>query len=238
MSYWSKTFLRNPLYLKSGKIAGDFRLEQVKTGSKSGMILVFVLTVMILISLMGVMVMVLTSSEVAMAGHQRRGQEAFYATDSALDLSNLLGRIVLHPVLGHPQDLLTAGAGPKPQNPLTVEINHQRFSLENLISESEPFNYLQRYLDSSLSSGSGAKKPHVVFKIGKQIVAAASFSLDYSANSDGFSLSAGDRYDLTGGFNRPVDVTVTVTGTSVTSLGSLGPSVPRSVITTIRRDHL
>jgi hypothetical protein len=90
------------------------------------MILVFVLMIMILISLIGVTLMVLTSSEVAVAGHHRRGQEAFYSTDSALDLSNLLGRVVLHPVLGHPRDLLAAGAGPKPQNPrpwrLTISV--------------------------------------------------------------------------------------------------------------------
>jgi hypothetical protein len=200
------------------------------------MILVFVIVIMLLISLMGVIIMVLTRAEISISGHYRLSQEAFNSTDSSAKLTILLGRVLIHPVLGNPRDFVAENSGQKPQYPMTVEINSSRFSLDKLIAESNPYGYQKRYLESSLIKGSTAQKPHLTFKVGDKVVATASISLDTEISPRGFSLAGADRYDPVGGANVPVDLIMTVTGTTPLDPNAKDPHAPRSILTTITRE--
>jgi hypothetical protein len=200
------------------------------------MILVFVIVISLLIGLMGAVIMASMKAELAVTGHYRRSQEAFNSTDSSARLATLMGRFILHPKLGNPQDLVSQAGGNSPARPLSMEINHKRFNLESLIEESEPFEFGKRYLESSMIKNSAAEKPHLAFKVGGKVVATASVSLDSSIVPVGYSLSAADRYDPVGGGNVPVDLLLTVTGTAPAGLDPDDVNSPRSVIACITRE--
>jgi hypothetical protein len=200
------------------------------------MILVFVIVISLLIGLMGAVIIASMKAELAVSGNYRRSQEAFNATDSSVKLAALLGRFLLHPQLGSPQDLVSLAAGAGPTRPLALEINHKRFNLETLIDESEPFEFGKRYLESSMIKNSSAEKPHLTFKANGKVVAKAAISLDASAVPVGYSLAAADRYDPVGGGNVPVDLILTVTGTVSSGLDPGDFNSPRSVITCITRE--
>ncbi|MDR1870632.1 MAG: hypothetical protein LBS60_01685 [Deltaproteobacteria bacterium] len=201
------------------------------------MILIFVIMVTLLIGLMGVAIIVVTKAEVSISGNYRQSEEAFSSTESAVAIGVLLSRVALHPVLGRPQDLLTAASGGQPKYPLTVEINEERLNLESLVREAAPYAYAKRYLESAFGTKTAAKKPHLLFKVGQRVVAMASISLDDTVSLTGYSLGASDRYDPSGGENVPVDIVLTVTGTSTQAFELDDLNAPRSIITSITRDY-
>ncbi|MDR0550225.1 MAG: hypothetical protein LBI10_12585 [Deltaproteobacteria bacterium] len=207
-----------------------------KFTNRLGMVLVFVIVVTLLIGLMGAIIIVLTRSEVSISSHYRRSLDAFNTTDSAVNLGALFGRVVLRPILGNPQDLLVTSGGPKPKSPITMEINHKRFNLETLVDEERPYEFGQRYNESANHSYLGPVKPHLTFKINGQIVATASVSLDTSVSNVGYSLGGGDRYDPIDGGSLPVDLVLTVTGTTVRPSGQSDINAPRSIITIFTRE--
>jgi hypothetical protein len=202
------------------------------------MILVFVILTMLIISLMGLILLAAVRAETETAGSRRLTQDSFLQADSAARLAALLSRTVLHPEQGNPQDLLTASAGKAPASPLTVEVNSQRFNLEKLIEESNPFDFEQMVLDSAQTPGSKAKKPHLVFKAGPETAASASVCLDYSNSGagQGHSLNGSGLYDQSGGGSLPIDILIAVTGGPAAGPGSAGQSQPRSIISVIIRD--
>jgi hypothetical protein len=216
----------------------DINKDRVnRKGEKDGMILIFVIVIIALIGMMTVIIFTLTKSDLSGASQYPRSQEAFNSTDSSIKIGALLAKSLLHPVLGNPKDLINpAISGPK--NPLTVEVNHERFNLEQLVEDEEPYEYAKRYVESSLiDKNAGGKKPHLTFKVNGEIVATASVSLDRSISLYGYSLSGADRYDSAGGGNLPVDLIITVTGTT-SNLGATKDefNAPRTVITAISRD--
>jgi hypothetical protein len=203
--------------------------------ARPGLILVFVIIVMMLTSLMGLIIMVNTRSEVSTSGHHRRGLEAFNFAESAAKMSNLFARILLHPFLNTPANVLSDSGNPA--YPITVEFNSTRFTMENLFEESEPFLYSKRYLETGVTKSPTALPPHIVFKSGDEVVATAVINLDSTTTiSAGYSLNAIDLYDKSGGPNVPVDMVVTVRGNT----GQLNEDsvAPQSLITTIMREFL
>ncbi|MDR1608160.1 MAG: type II secretion system GspH family protein [Deltaproteobacteria bacterium] len=206
-------------------------------GQRPGMIMVFVIVVMMITSLMGLVIMVNTKAEVTTSGRQRQSMEAFNAADSAAKMANLFARVLLHPVLQAPNTLLTPPPTSGPASPMTVEFNNARFDMEVMFEESIPFKYKSRYLETGMTSSSPAD-PHIVFKVGGKEVASAVITLDSSnAITSGYSLNAADLYDKAGGPSVPVDMVVTVRGSTTTTPGDQG-ATPRSLITTIMRELL
>jgi hypothetical protein len=200
--------------------------------------MVFVIVIMMITSLMGLIILVNTRSEVLASGRHRLGLEAFNSADSAAKMANLFARVLLHPVLDSPDKLLTTAPTNGPINPMTVEFNKDRFNMEIMFQESTPFNFQSRYLETGVTNSPTAEKPHIVFKIGDDEVATAVITLDSSnAVTSGYSLNASDLYDKSGGPSVPVDMVVTVKGVTNPTPGSpITP--PRSLITTIMRELL
>ncbi|MDR1872731.1 MAG: hypothetical protein LBS60_12570 [Deltaproteobacteria bacterium] len=216
-------------------------INNIRHTHRPGLIMVFVIVVMMLASLIGLMVLTRARAEVANSGQRRRGLEAFNSADSAAKLANLIGRVILHPVLGDPEQLIASsvtGTSSGPNQPLTIVLNNDRLEMSKLMEDSEIFDYMGRYLDAGLSHSSGAKQPHVTFKIGDEVVAQAAISV---ANDNvigaGYSLNGGDQYDQVGGVNLPVDMVITVHGEK-NSPGPNGPVVTESIITTIMREYM
>jgi hypothetical protein len=205
-------------------------------GARQGMIMVFVIVIMLVTSLMGLIIMVNTRSEVATSGHHRRSQAAFSSADSAAKLANLFTRVLLHPVLESPTGLLSNEGNP--ESALTVEFNDDRFTMEKLFDESQPYKFSERYLQTGLTNDSSALPPHIVFKIEDKVVATSVVSLDLSqATNSGFSLSALDLYDKSTGPNVPVDMVVTTRGNTA-SVSEDNLTDPQSLITTIMREMM
>ncbi|MDR1607748.1 MAG: hypothetical protein LBT38_04985 [Deltaproteobacteria bacterium] len=211
----------------------------LRKGQKSGMVLVFVIVVLLLIGLMGLVILSSTRSEVNISSNYRQSQDAFQATDSLAKLAVLLSRAAVKPVLGTPQDLLGVMAPKEPENPITVEINRDRFNLESLIEESDPFAYAERYSETSDLAAQRQKAPHLIFKVNGQVVGQASVTLDANLDMTGYSLSGSDRYDPSSGGNSPVDLVIVVSGTIARPSGQADSDAtlaPKTVITAITRD--
>ena len=202
-----------------------------------GMILAFTLLLLFLISMMGIYVLTTTTTELSITGHNRVGREAFNAADAAARVSLLLGRILLHPELGPPEDVLTTGTGPA--FPLEVELNAARFTLSNLQKEAAQFNFAERYRQALSVSADPDERPHLTFKVADKVVATAVMSLEsYSPVDPGASLGVLDSYDSGGGSNVRINLVVTVNGVPSTVTQTVDSYEPRSVITTIYREFM
>jgi hypothetical protein len=113
-----------------------------------------------------------------------------------------------------------------------------RMEMAKLLDDSEPFDYLDRYLEAGLSQRALTKEPHITFKIGEKVVAKAAISVgNDNAISSGYSLNGGDQYDQVGAPSLPVDVVITVKGDNVAP-GTDSPADSLSIITTIMREFL
>ncbi|MDR1395670.1 MAG: hypothetical protein LBK52_05835 [Deltaproteobacteria bacterium] len=215
------------------------RLTPADTASRRqrpGLVMVFVIVVMMVTSLMGLIILSRIRSEVVTTGQSTQSFHAFNSADSAAKMTNLFTRVLLHPVLGTPQDLVNSAAGPA--LPMTIEFNNTRFTWEKLVDESVPIEYIQRYLQTGIVKTSSASNPHIVFKINDEEVAAAVITLDRSLTiPPGFSLSAVDQYDESAGPSLPVDMVVSIRG-STPGMAAMEYVAPQSMITTIMRELL
>jgi hypothetical protein len=206
----------------------------IKPGTRDGMILAFTLVLLLLVSLMGALILTSARTEVSISGNNRTGREAFNVADSAAGIVTLLSRIVIHPELGPPSQVLHAVAGPS--FPMTVEINEDRFTLGALQAEAAEFDYAKRYREAV--DPASVVTPHVTFRVNGVVVASAVVSLEstYPVQS-GASEGANDAYDTGGGASVTLNVVVTVSGASpLTGLGS--SEDPHSIVTAIYREYL
>ncbi|MDR2141631.1 MAG: hypothetical protein LBR11_07580 [Deltaproteobacteria bacterium] len=202
--------------------------------TRQGLIMVYVIVVMLLTSLMGLIIMVSTQSEVTSSGRQSRSKAAFNSADSTAKLANLFALILMHPVLDSPSKLLSSTGSPNQE--LTVVFNEGRFTMESLFDESKPTEFHKRYLQTGLTNSPTAPAPHITFKIGDKVVARSVVSLDISAsNQAGLSLGVSGLYDKTSGLNVPVDLVVTTRGNNSTGDDD-DITTPQSLITTIMRE--
>ncbi|MDR2300524.1 MAG: pilus assembly PilX N-terminal domain-containing protein [Deltaproteobacteria bacterium] len=201
--------------------------------AREGMILTFTMVFLVLIILMGIYVLTSSRTDLSISAHNRVGRQAFNVADSAVQIATLLSRILVHPELGDPANVLKAPSDQK--MPITVEINEYRFTLANLHEESLDFDYESRYLEV-INYPSHTIDPHLLFKVGDKVVATAAVVLDQQDPvSEGFSLDASDPYDESSGSGAKISLTVTVNGTPPdTSADSL--EEPHSIITAIYRE--
>jgi hypothetical protein len=204
--------------------------------NRRGMVLVFVIVVMMLTSLMGVIIMASTRSNLSVVDYSKRGDEAFNIADSTAKISVLFSRVILYPVLGS-VDQLTQVSSSRPSKPMTIELNETRFKLDDLIANSDPFSYVERYLETGLTKSPSVEDPHIAFKIDDKVVATAVISVGMeTVDTSGFSRQAGDRYDQTSGPTQPIDIVITVKGNTYSNLDPDGLMQPQSVITLILRE--
>jgi hypothetical protein len=184
---------------------------------------------------MGTFVLVNARTELSISSNARMSREAFSAADAAARVATFLCRIVMHPELGEPEEALSA-AGPGPTYPLTVEINEDRFTADNLEMEAADFDYAERYLEAG-GSEADLPEPHILFKIGNRTVAAAVVNMvAASPVSPGRSLSVADRYDSGNGASVEVNLVVTVSGGSMTPYRAGGEAEPKAIVTAIYRE--
>jgi hypothetical protein len=215
---------------------GTYALKNTIDKNRSGMILVFVIVIMMLTALMGIIIMASTRTNLTTVDFQKNGDEAFNSADSAAKLSVLFSRVILHPVLGSPEQLIPASPS-SPNNPMTIVLNEDRFKLDDLIANSDPFAYVDRYLETGMTKSPTAEDPHIYYKIGDKVVATAviSFGLE-STDNLGFSLQTNDRYDQTSGPTQPVDMVITVKGNNSNTIETNSLIQPQSIITIILRE--
>jgi hypothetical protein len=201
--------------------------------AREGMILTFTMVFLVLIILMGIYVLTSSRTDLSISAHNRVGRQAFNVADSAVQIATLLSRILVHPELGDPADVLKLTSGPK--MPIKVEINEDRFTLIKLHEESTAFDYESRYLEV-IDYPNHTVEPHLLFKVGDKVVATAAVVLDQQDPvSDGFSVDASDPYDESSGTGAKISLTITVNGTPPdTSPDSL--EEPHSIITAIYRE--
>jgi hypothetical protein len=203
-----------------------------------GMILAFTLMLLAVVSLMGMAILSSSSTELAISSHNRVGREAFNSADTSARIATLLGRILLHPELGNPQQVLTSSS--RPVMPLTIDINQSRFTLANIQEEGQTgdFNYTGRY-EEVLGTISTGLDPHLSFKVNDRVVSTAMISLESASPiGSGSSLSASDQYDTSGGAGLQVNLIVTVNGRPMrTNLGKVSDE-PQSLLTAIYREYM
>jgi hypothetical protein len=204
--------------------------------NQSGMILAFALVVLVLISLMGVIILANTQSELRLSGITRQGRDTFNVADSTAQVSMLMGRILLHPELGSPETILNAEpTGSSPKYKLTVEVSDS-FNLAELKQQADDYNFVKRYLQVGLGGDSASFAPHLVFSVGDKKVANALLSLDLvNFIPGGASLGSGDNYDSSGGPSRVVTLIITVNGRTMSGADSSFEE-PGTVITSMFRE--
>ncbi|MDR0621702.1 MAG: pilus assembly PilX N-terminal domain-containing protein [Deltaproteobacteria bacterium] len=206
-----------------------------KKSFREGMILAFTLIMMIVMSLLASVIMLSTTTELSISAHNRVGREAFNAADSSAKIATLMGRLLLHPELGHPSLIISSDTAPT--FPLEVEINEDRFNLAHLQSESLDFDYAERYREAANYDPATSPRPHLLFTVNDKLVATAVVNLDSSeVISSGFSLGMGDLYDTAGGPTGQVNLVVTVNGSSVATADGEVDSEPHAIITAIYRE--
>jgi hypothetical protein len=201
-----------------------------------GMILAFTLMILLLMSLMGAAILVSTRNEINITGNTRVSRDAFALTDTAARIATLMGRIIVHPELGSPEQVLSAVGSPR--FPVDVSIESS-FNLGALKQEAVTGNNTieERYMNVGVGIA-GKRNDHMVFGVGSKKAAFARFALDSeSPIGDGTSLGSGDRYDNSGGSLLQVVMVISVKGTSPNFSGGSGiENEPTSVVTTIYRE--
>ncbi|MDR2351022.1 MAG: hypothetical protein LBF41_10475 [Deltaproteobacteria bacterium] len=210
------------------------RFPGVKAGQKKGMVLAFTLSVLVLMSLMGIVILSNTRTELSVSGTNRVNREAFNVAETAAMVSILMGRIVLHPVFGmKPSDILRPKPGP--EFPMTIQVDDDDDGRLNLLAlEADEIdsdtNYTHRYVQT-LETDPGALDPHVIFSIDGRVVATAVISLESEEPvAAGMSLEQGGAVKVT--------LVATVRGEPMNEISTADAIVPRSIITTMFRDYL
>jgi hypothetical protein len=201
-----------------------------------GMILVFILIVMVLITLMGVVILTNSRTDLATTSTKRLGHHAFNSADTSAQVAILLTRILLHPELGTPDSVLKTVTATGVDFPFQVQIG-SRFDLSTIREESNTYNYQARYIGTTISPSDDYVEPHLTFRIQDQIVANAVVSFDTETPIvAGDSYGGGDAYDTSIG-NLQVNMVISVNGTP--SVGSVNDiDSPNTLITTIYREYM
>jgi hypothetical protein len=223
--------------MTSESLASAIELENGILKQRQGMILVFVIVVMLLSSLMGIIILTSARTELSTVSNQSRGQEAFGSADTAAMLSVLFSRVLLHPVLGPPDQLIQASGGLTSQT-LSIEFSDDEFRIDKMLEES-PYSYDERYLEAGVSSGPNSGNPHISFKVNDKLVASSVISINAEKSAFlGFSRQAMDKYDQSGGPGQPIDMVVTVIGSPTSGQDSNDQTRPQSIVNIIIRELL
>jgi Tfp pilus assembly protein PilX len=208
---------------------------QLAQAHPRGMVLMFTLVIMLLMSLMGAAVMMNTRTELNISHNTYMGRDAFAKADATARIGVQLARALLYPGAGAPGDYVTTtGNG----SLFTVEIE-PGFTLSELqeLGENESIEKIQeRYLRAG-----AAETPHLTIKYGGQVVGTAAVSIS-SASSQAAGGSQGQHtYDGASGTTTKVYLIVSSDGRipSKNSAGDAGKyyggqsEATHSIVTTI-----
>lgn len=223
--------------------------------SRPGMILPFTLVIMLLMALMGAAILTSTNTELMISRNTQTGRNAFTTADTAAAVGTLMGRILLYPELGSPEQIFGTGEGTQPSIPYTVEINNvSKFDLGALKEEGAD-DYRQRYIRAGSSDGrtgdSGEDlSPHLTLKAKggatEVVVATVYITMDVmDAKLSGGSLGDNDHYGERGTGKTQVILAVTANGRpfdredraeEVSAFDGGGLDESRSIVTTIYKE--
>ena len=209
-------------------------------GFRPGMVLAFTLIILTLMSLMGVTILLNARTELSISSNTSLGRNAFASADTAVQIATLVGRILLHPELGPPDQVLASGTAAGLRFPLNVEIN-----IDELKRDDSSQYFQLRYIRAGSWEGRASESelrlddgvvlygdpvdgvdvaPHIVFKTkvdGRDMtVATAALSLDHEASIGGTGGSVGGGlgvggYDGGSGAGISVVLAVSVNGRAI-----------------------
>ncbi|MDR3155252.1 MAG: hypothetical protein LBW85_13540 [Deltaproteobacteria bacterium] len=211
-------------------------------GNRSGLILAFALCILVLMSLMGIVILSNTRTELSITGNTRMGREAFNSADAAARMAIYLTRELVMSRSDDFSAIITSDTIPSPAPRYRIYVCPQMdFTFENLTSQATNFDYTERYLDTG--AGEGAPNPHIVFQqapcgsANPMVVANAVVNLeDYDLISAGTTIGGGDG----GGGSAPqykVGIVVSVNARTNESVEN-GTDSPHSLITIMYRNFL
>jgi hypothetical protein len=197
------------------------------------MILAFALVILLLMSLMGIIILSSTQTELKITSNSRLGRDAFNSADSCARIATYLTLVKLQNKSASWRDVLTTLPDPSPRFPLEVEAT-SRFD-DDLEMGINNFDYAARYLQTGL--GSEPADPHLIFKINGKTVATAVVSLETkNLIPPGASIDGGEPHDSSGGSSLEVGIIVSVTGRTPTVTAS--GDEPASVVTLMYRHKI
>lgn len=203
---------------------------------REGLILPFTMFVLVLVSLMGVVILANSRSEVRVTGSARVNRETFNSAESSAQVALLMARILVRPELGSPEAVLARGGAAR--FPLTVDINRSRFNLSQIMADSNGRSHVDRYLETGWAHPGAARKPHLTFSLNNGEVAAAVVSVDTRMPIQaGSSLGVGDAYDSSATSPRHLIIIVSVRGRPQVHHGLPGQE-PSSMITAMFREMM
>jgi hypothetical protein len=203
------------------------------------MVLAFTLVVMVLISLMGIVILSNTKTELSVTGNTRMGRDAFNSADNCARLATFLTLALLNPRTSNINDVISAPPGTTPAHAMGIQLVPGMFTQDKLLNEATNFDYTQRYLDTG--AGPMAPNPHIIFSVNDREVARAVVNLEtYNLMPAGTGLGTGDPSDSTSGPKLQLGVVVSVTSrTTDNSLPTgLNPEEPNSIVTIMYRNYL
>jgi hypothetical protein len=210
----------------------NLQIRQIKTG----MILPFTLAILALISLMGFYILGRTRIELSITGNIRNSQQAFASADSFAPLAVLMSRLLLHPEIGTPEQIISKPESSNAKIPFSLSINETRYNIAQIKKDSTSFDVQKRYLETGFM-GQSENPPHLTFQVGRNQVAAAVISMDNSnLVMDGMSINGGDNYDKNNGSSLAVNLVVSVNGQTLSSKNLLTDI--NSFVTAIYREYL
>jgi hypothetical protein len=214
------------------------KINNINKKHPEGMILAFTLMLLALISLMGIAILTSSTTELSISGHNRIGREAFNSADTSARIATLLSRILLHPELGNPDEVITTSD--EPSMPITIELNDDRFTLAKIQQEAHEngFSYTDRYQEA-LGTNTTGLEPHLVFKVKDRQIATATISFEAdNPIGAGSSLSVADSYDEGGGAAVQVNLIITVNGRPMRTISLNEIDEPHSLLTAIYREYM
>jgi hypothetical protein len=218
--------------------------EQAATpaGSRSGLVLAFALAILVLMSLMGIIILSNTRTELNITGNSRLGREAFNSADATARMATFLTLVLMSPKTENINDVITnVPTSPAPLYPIHVCMQ-PKFNLEDLISDATNFDFTRRYMETG--AGDGSTDPHIIFKLGpcnsssSRELANAVVNLEtFNLIPDGMGLGTGDPNDTSGGPKLQVGVVVSVNAKTFENV-TAGADDPNSIITVMYRNYM
>jgi hypothetical protein len=206
---------------------------------KSGMVLAFTLFVLVLISLMGVVILSNTRTELSVTGNTRMGRDAFNSADNCARLATFLTLALLNPRTSNINDVISDPPGDTPAHSMAIQLVPAMFTQERLLNDATNFDYTQRYLDTG--AGTTAPNPHIIFNVNGREVARAVVNLEtYNLIPAGMGLGTGDPNDSTSGPKLQLGLVVSVSSrtTDPSFTTELNPEEPNSLVTIMYRNYL
>jgi hypothetical protein len=194
-------------------------------------------------SLMGIVILSNTRTELSITGNNRLGREAFNSADATARMATFLTLALLNPRTEDVSDVITSGSVPTspqaPRYPVAV-CPKSNFKLETLVTEATNYNFTNRYLDTG--AGEAAANPHIEFKLGDcstgRPIANAVVNLEtYNLLPEGMSLATGDPNDSSGGPRLLVGVIVSVKAETSMDVAA-GADSPNSLVTIMYRNYM